>query len=53
MTAVVAVFAFIVAFSAIVCGHQGEDLPPFAARAISAVRRRISHRPTEQPGSDT
>lgn len=30
MTAVVVVFAFIVAFSAIICGHQGEDLPRFA-----------------------
>ncbi|MBE4783940.1 hypothetical protein [Streptomyces caniscabiei] len=48
MTAVVVVFAFIVAFSAIVCGHQGEDLPRFAVRAV--LRRTI--RPTNRPRSN-
>ncbi|MDX3831362.1 hypothetical protein [Streptomyces europaeiscabiei] len=51
MTAVVVVFAFIVAFSAIVCGHQGEDLPSFAARALRAVLRRTI-RPTNRPRSN-
>lgn len=53
MTAVVAAVILIGAVSAILCGHHNEPAPPFAARALRAVRRRISHRPTEQPRSDT
>lgn len=51
MTAVIVTAAFIVAFSAIICGHQGEDLPPFAARALRAALRRTV-RTTNRPRSN-
>ncbi|MFM9675801.1 hypothetical protein [Streptomyces brasiliscabiei] len=43
MTHVFVVAALIVVVAALLCGHQAEDLPPFAARALRAVLRRTNH----------
>lgn len=42
MTAVIAAAVLIVTVAAIVCGHHNEGAPPFAARALRAVRRHTT-----------
>ncbi|MEH0428813.1 hypothetical protein QBB34_21260 [Streptomyces stelliscabiei] len=43
MTAVIAAVVLIAAVAAIICGHHNEGAPPFAARALRAVRHRITN----------
>lgn len=42
MTGVAVYMAFVIACSAVICGHHGEGPPPGARRTVRAVRR---HRP--------
>ncbi|MFI2033702.1 hypothetical protein ACH470_03220 [Streptomyces bottropensis] len=42
MTYVVALFVLVVAVAAIICGHHNEGAPPFAARALRAVRHCVT-----------